>query len=79
MTYVVRTICPEIAAQPVHGVGIEVRARCMPQVRVHVQRFRRGDALEDRKNGGGRAHFVTHPTLTSVGHWIDGARCNGSK
>ena len=39
---------PEIAAQPVHGMGIEVRARGMRQVRVHVQRFRRGDALEHR-------------------------------
>ena len=50
----------EIAAQPVHGMGIEVRARGMRQVGVHVQRFRRGDALEDRENGGGGAHVVTH-------------------
>src|SRR5437773_10817531 len=50
----------KIAAQPVHGVDIEVRARGMRQVRVHVERFRRSDALEDRQNGGGGSHVVTH-------------------
>jgi hypothetical protein len=34
----------------VHGVGVEVCVRDMPQVRVYVQRFRRGDALENRGN-----------------------------
>ena len=48
------------AVQPVHGMGIEVCARGMRQVRVHVERFRRSDALEYRQNGGGGAHVVTH-------------------
>jgi hypothetical protein len=42
-------------------MGIEVHAWCMRQVYVHVQRFRRGYALENPENGGGGAHVVTHP------------------
>jgi hypothetical protein len=49
-----RALRTEIAAQPVHGMGIEVRARGMRQVRVHVQCFRRGDARAYRENGGGK-------------------------
>lgn len=39
-------LCPKIAPQPVHGMGVEIGARGMGQVWVHVQRFGRGDALE---------------------------------
>src|SRR5687768_14282830 len=53
-------LCPEITAQPVHGMGIEVCTRGMRQVRVHVQRFWRGDALEDWENSGGGTDVVTH-------------------
>jgi hypothetical protein len=60
-------LCPEIAAPPMHGLGIEVRAWCLRQVRVYRQRFRRGDALEDWENGGGGAHVVTHPHVDQRG------------
>jgi hypothetical protein len=40
-------------------MGIEVCARGMRQVRVHVQRFRRGDALEDGENSG-TSYFHPH-------------------
>ena len=46
-----RALCPQIATQPMHGMGIEIRARGMRQVWVHVQRFRRREALEDGDNG----------------------------